>query len=147
MYKPSDIRPERSTKQRGARIAAVTGVALAAAAAMLLQLPLGATAGVAAIAASADDPVVSQAPLPPAPSSAAAAANRKASGTYQLRCWQYGRLLFDEGPVTLGAEARQGAKMVAIDRNGAPLMITADIGGTTCLARPSAPERILALPR
>ncbi|MDM0115686.1 hypothetical protein QTI66_26285 [Variovorax sp. J22R133] len=144
MYKPSDARPERSAKHRGARIAAMAGVALAtAAAAMLLQLPLGATAGVAT---GGDDAVVSRAPLPPAPSPAPSASNRKA-GTYQLRCWQYGRLLFDEGPVTLGAEARQQAKMVAIDRNGAPLMITADIGGTTCLARPSAPERSLALPR
>jgi hypothetical protein len=104
---------------------------------MLLQLPLGATAG---IASGDGDRAVSQVP----PSTAAA--NQKAPGTYQLRCWQYGRLLFDEGPVTLGAEARQGAKLVALDRHGAPLIVT-DAGGTTCLARPSAAAPSPALPR
>jgi hypothetical protein len=132
VYKPNDSRPDRA-KQRGIRLAAMTGVALAAGTGMLLQLPLGATAG---IAAGDEGRIVSRAPAP----------NQKASGTYQLRCWQYGRLLFDEGPVTLGAEARQGAKLVAIDRYGAPLIVT-DAGGTTCLARPSAAAPNLALPR
>ena len=135
MYKPSDSPPDRE-KRRGARLAAMTGLALVAAIGMLLQLPFGATAG---IASSDDGRNMSRVP----PSTAAP--NQKAPGTYQLRCWQYGRLLFDEGPVTLGAEARQGARLVAIDRHGAPLIVT-DAGGTTCLARPSAAAPNLALP-
>jgi hypothetical protein len=104
---------------------------------MLLQLPLGATAGVAP---SDGDRNASH--VPPK----TAAPNQNAPGTYRLRCWQYGRLLFDEGPLTLGAEARQGAKLVAIDRHGGALIVT-HAGGTTCLARPSAAARSLALPR
>ena len=142
MSKPNESRPGRA-KQLGIRLAAVSGVALVAAIGAL-QLPLGASAGVAA--AGTDDRVVSQLPPTPAPPVAAAASSQRATGTYQLRCWQYGRLLFDEGPVTLGAEARQGAKLVAIDRRGAPLIVT-DAGGTTCLARPSNPAPSLAYPR
>jgi hypothetical protein len=129
VYKPSDSRPDRE-QQRGWRLAAATtGLALVGAVTVvLLQLPIGATAG---IASGVDDRKPSHAP----PSTAVP--NQKAPGTYQLRCWQYGRLLFDEGPVTLGAEARQGAKLVAFDRHGAPLIVT-DAGGTTCLARPLA---------
>jgi len=135
VYKPSDSRPDRE-KQRGARLAAATGLALLAAIGMLLlQLPLGATAG---IASGDDDRNASRVP--------ASAPNQIAPGTYQLRCWQYGRLLFDEGPVTLGAEARQGARLVAIDRRGAALIVT-ESGGTTCLARPLAAAPSFALPR
>lgn len=136
MYKPNDFCPDRK-KQRCRRLAAMTGVALVAVTGVLLQLPLGATAG---IAPGDGGRGVSDAP----PNTAAP--NRKAPGTYRLRCWQYGRLLFDEGPVTLGAEARQGARLVAIDRYGAPLIVT-DAGGTTCLARPYAVAPNLALPR
>lgn len=136
MYKPNDALPDRQMP-RGRRLAALTGVAVVAVTGLLLQLPLGATAG---ITPGDGDRIV---PRPPPPT---AAPNQKAPGTYQLRCWQYGRLLFDEGPVTLGAEARQGAKLVAIDRHGAALIVT-DAGGTTCLARPLAAAPNLALPR
>jgi len=132
VYKPNESRLDRG-QQRGPRLAVLTGLALVAATGVLLQLPIGATAGIA----SGDGDRV--------PASAAAP-NPKAPGTYQLRCWQYGRLLFDEGPVTLGAEARQGARLVAIDRNGAALIVT-EAGGTTCLARPSAAAPHPALPR
>lgn len=136
MYKPNDSHSDRS-KRLGRRLAALAGVALVAVTGMFLQLSPGASAGVAS---GSDDRVVSQATPP------TTATNQKASGTYQLRCWQYGRLLFDEGPVTLGAEARQGAKLVAIDRHGGALIVT-DAGGATCLARPSAAAPNLALPR
>ena len=126
MSKPSEVHFAR----RLAVLAAA--VALVAAAGMVLQQPVGATSTV-------DD----RAPAPqvrqPAPSA-------KAQGTYQLRCWQYGRLLFDEGPVTLGPEARQAARLVATDRNGAAVIVT-DAGGATCMARPSAAPPSLALPR
>jgi hypothetical protein len=138
VYKPSDFLPDHQ-KQRGARLAAVSLVALVAVTAMVLQLPRGATAGAGAI--GADDRVASQAA--PAPR----AASRKAPTAYQLRCWQNGFLLFDEGPVTLDGDPRQGAKMVAIDRHGRALIVTADLSGTTCLARPAPPPPSLALPR
>ena len=134
MYKPNDFRPDRRL-QRGGRLAAMTVVAVVAATGMLLQLLPGATAGVAT---GADDRVAAKAPPP--------ASNPKAQGTYQLRCWQYGRLLFDEGPVTLGPETRQGAKLVATDRNGGAVIVT-DSGWTTCQARPFPAAPNLALPR
>jgi hypothetical protein len=137
VYKPSDSPSDRE-KQRSRRVAAITALALVGAIGMLLQLPLGATAGIAS-----GDGARNASHVPP---SSAAAANQKAPGSYQLRCWQYGRLLFDEGPVTLGAEARQGSRLVAIDRHGAALIVT-DAGGTTCLARPFAAAPSLALPR
>jgi hypothetical protein len=136
MYKPSDSRPEVAG-QRGRRVAALTGLGLLAVIGMLLQWPFGATAG---IGPHDGDRGASHVP------SNAAASSQKAPGPYRLRCWQYGRLLFDEGPVTLGAEARQGARLVALDRHGAPLIVT-DTGGTTCLARPAAAAPNLALPR
>jgi len=134
VFEPTDSRPRHDT--RAICVVAITGFAFAAATVVLLQLPLSATAG---IVGGDRDRGVAQVPSPPA------APIQRAPATYQLRCWQYGRLLFDEGPVTLGAEARQGAKLVAIDRTGAPLIVT-DAGGTTCLARPFAVARSLALP-
>ena len=142
MSKPNDSVPGRG-KRLGIRLAAVSGIALAAAVGVL-QLPLGATAGVATAAAPAEDRVVSQ--LPPAPSASTPATRQKGQGTYRLRCWQHGRLLFDEGPVTLGADARQGAKLVAIDRDGGAVIVT-DAGWTTCQARPYPAAPSLALPR
>jgi len=138
MYKPSDFPPERQ-KQRRARLAVVAVVALGAVTGLVLQLPRGATAG--AVETGGDDRVASRATAAPP------AASRKAPATFQLRCWQNGYLLFDEGPVTLDAEARQSAKMVAIDRHGRALIVTADLNGTTCLARPSPPPPSLWLPR
>lgn len=96
MYKPNNSRPDRE-KRRGIRLATMTGATLAAVTGMLLQLPLGANAGIASVD---DGRIVSLAPA------LAPAANQKPSSSYQLHCWQHGRLLFDEGPVTLGAEAR-----------------------------------------
>ena len=137
MYKPNDSCPDGKKQHRG-RLAVMTGVAVVAVTGMLWQLPLGAIAG---IASGDEGRTVSR--IPPPPAAPAAAPNQKAPGTYQLRCWQYGRLLFDEGPVTLGAETRQSAKLVATDRHGAALIVT-DAGGTTCLARPSAAAPSLA---
>lgn len=136
MSKPSDFGPGRE-KQPGRGLAAMTTAALVSVAAMLLQTPLCATAGVAS---GAGDRMAPRDPprLPAAPS-------QKAPETYQLRCWQHGRLLFDEGPVTLGPDARQGARLVAIDRNGAPLIVTI-AGETTCQTRPFVPVPDLTLP-
>lgn len=130
MSKPDDITPARD---RGPirRLAAVAGIALAGIAGALWQWPVGAVG----------TPERAVPSVPPGPVAA-----YKPPATYQLRCWQYGRLLFDEGPVTLGPEARQGAKMVALDRNGAAVIVT-EAGEATCIARPSPPPPSLALPR
>ncbi|GAA4340183.1 hypothetical protein GCM10023165_19980 [Variovorax defluvii] len=138
MSKPSEFR-SGPAKRRALRVAALAGLALAALTGALLQMPRGAEAGVA----TGGDDRVAQRALPPPPVPAPA---QKGPATYQLRCWQYGRLLFDEGPVTLGPETRQGAKLVAFDRQGKTLIVT-DSGWTTCLARPSAAPPNLALPR
>ncbi|AMO22648.1 hypothetical protein UC35_06820 [Ramlibacter tataouinensis] len=114
-------------------MAVMTAAAVVAATGLLLQLPLGAAVGIAGDRGAPRDP-----PRPPAPS-------QKAPPAYQLRCWQHGRLLFDEAPVTLGPEVRQGARLVAIDRNGAPLMVTV-AGETTCQVRPYLNVPNLALP-
>jgi len=118
----------------------VSRVAVITVTGIVLQWPRGATEAAATIIGGDDRVAPQGAPALPA-------AGGKAPATYQLRCWQYGRLLFDEGPVTLGAEARQGAKMVATDRRGGALIVTADLGGTTCLARPYPPPPSLWLPR
>ncbi|HEY1228690.1 MAG TPA: hypothetical protein VGF26_15360 [Ramlibacter sp.] len=130
MSKPDDAKPARDHGPIR-RLAVVAGIALAGIAGALWQWPVGA-AGVAERALPS---------VPPGPVVA-----RKPPGTYQLRCWQYGRLLFDEGPVTLGPEAREGAKMVALDRNGGAVIVT-EAGEATCIARPSPPPPNLALPR
>ena len=144
MSKPNESLPGRA-KWLGIRLAAVSGVALAAVVG-LLQLPFGATAGVATAAAATEDRVGSGLPPAPPPPASTPVSKHKGQGTYRLRCWQYGRLLFDEGPVTLGPEARQGAKLVATDRNGGSMIVT-DSGWTTCQARPFPPEPNLALQR
>jgi hypothetical protein len=136
VYNPNESRPDRE-KQRVARLATMAGLALVLAAGMLLQRPLGAMAGIASGGGDRNAFHV----LPPA-----AAPSQKAPPAYQLRCWQYGQLLFDEGPLTLSAEARRGATLVAIDRHGAALIVT-DSGETTCLASPFAAPPNLALPR
>ena len=144
MSKPNESLPGRANRL-GIRLAAVSGLALAAVVG-ILQLPSGASAGIATATAANDDRVVSTLPPAPPPPASTPASRQKGQGTYRLRCWQYGRLLFDEGPVTLGPEARQGAKLVATDRNGGSVIVT-DSGWTTCQARPFPPEPNLALPR
>lgn len=134
MYKPSEeLRPRR--------LAALTGVTLVAVVGLLLQLPLGASAGLAPGEIQRQTGEAAARPVPPAP----AAAPKAAPGAYRLRCWQFGRLIFDEGPVSLAADARQGARLVATDRNGATLIVT-DAGGATCLVRAAPPPPNPAMP-
>jgi hypothetical protein len=113
MHKPNEFMTSRE-RRLSRCLATMTTVAGVSFAVMLLQQPLFATAGITT-------PVVAKPKAPPL--------------TYQLRCWQHGRLLFDEGPVALGAEARQGAQLVVTDRSGTPLIITV-AGETVCQARP-----------
>jgi hypothetical protein len=75
----------------------------------------------------------------PAPEPARAAADRPAGG-YQIRCWQLGRLLFEENQVALPADlTRQGFKLSATDRHGKPIYL-AETSNATCLIRSSGPD-------
>jgi hypothetical protein len=56
------------------------------------------------------------------------------SKLYHVRCWQYGRLLFEERDVELSADAVGGLKLHGLDRNRRPLMVS-DTGNATCLIR------------
>lgn len=55
-------------------------------------------------------------------------------GLYLLRCWQYGRLLFEERDVQLPADISAGLKLRGTDRNKQALYVT-DTGNATCLIR------------
>ncbi len=59
---------------------------------------------------------------------------------YQVRCWQHGRLLFEEPEVRLDDEVVAGLKLRGSDRQRHPLMVT-DTGNATCLIRSQAPTR------
>ena len=139
MSKPSDRQVPHADPAfeplvpRRHRALAVIGLSTLAIAGTLLAATQGASAGV-----NSKDSAAAARGLPPAPPKAAPGAARNSG--YRLRCWQYGQLLFDEGPLTLNSESRSAARLVATDRNGAPVYVT-DTGGTTCLARAAEPER------
>jgi hypothetical protein len=101
--------------------------ALAALAGLVL-LPLATEAGTLVTERAA-------APDERAERSAAAPATR-----FQVRCWQYGRLLFEEQDVTLTDELVGGLKLRGTDRHRHPLMVT-DTGNATCLIRANPPTR------
>jgi len=52
---------------------------------------------------------------------------------YQVRCWQYGRLLFEARDVELSGDVA-GLKLRGTDRNRQPVIVT-DTGNATCLIR------------
>jgi hypothetical protein len=64
----------------------------------------------------------------------------KPVGNYQIRCWQYGRLLFEENHVALPDMARYGLRIGGTDATGRPLYV-AETQHATCLIRPAAAER------
>ena len=94
-------------------------VALLAAMLGVLLLPMLGVAGTVA---------VQPPPLPERPPSDAP------SGLYQVRCWQYGRLLFEERDVALHPDVVEGLKIQGTDRRRQPLMVS-DTGNATCLIR------------
>jgi hypothetical protein len=101
------------------RIALVLAVAILS----TLVIPLLVTAGT----------ITSEAP--PAEQPAAVA-----SGLYQVRCWQYGRLLFEERDVQLPIDVAAGVKLRGSDRNKLPVYV-ADTGNATCLIRGGTARR------
>ena len=110
------------------RRAAVRGFAghrpalLATVCLMLLQAPLVASAGLAG---------VEEAP----PSLDRSAPAKKAASGYRLRCWQHGRLLFEEDNIALPPDgSRYTLKLAGSDSDGRPLYV-AETANATCLAR------------
>lgn len=103
----------------------LTALAAVAAAAAALLMPVQAEAG------RIDAPPLA---VPP-PERAAAVPD---DGTYQLRCWQYGRLLFEERALQLAPESVEGLKLSGTDRRRQPVMVT-DTGNATCLLRRAPP--------
>lgn len=72
------------------------------------------------------------APAPARP--AATEAPPSAAGLYQIRCWQHGRLLFEDR-ITLPADgASYGIRVSGTDRNGKPIYV-AETRTATCLIR------------
>jgi hypothetical protein len=53
---------------------------------------------------------------------------------YHVRCWQYGRLLFEERDLQVPPEVIGGIKLRGTDRNKQPVVVT-DTGSATCLVR------------
>lgn len=74
------------------------------------------------------------------------AENQKAmnttDGAYQIRCWQDGRLLFEENHLTLPIDrAKYGLKFTGTDRHGRPMFV-AETRNATCLVRYTTDARI-----
>lgn len=100
------------------------------AAALACLVPLGALAGIT----GGNSNEAARAPSVTSASSGDKTA-KTPPGTYQIRCWQEGRLLFEENQVALPADStRYGVKMAANDRNGKPIYV-ADTRNATCLIR------------
>ena len=92
--------------------------------AVLLLMPISAMAGLSST--ETQEPASARTP---------ASGQTAKSGGYQLRCWQYGRLLFEEYLVALPTDsARYPTKIVATDRQGRPILV-AETNGATCLIR------------
>jgi len=96
--------------------------ALFAALAGVLMLPMLSVAGT----------VVAERPVADRPAAVAT------PGLFQVRCWQHGRLLFEERDIELSGDVVSGLKLRGTDRYRQPLMVS-DTGNATCLIRSNPP--------
>jgi hypothetical protein len=64
----------------------------------------------------------------------------RATGPWQIRCWQDGRLLFEENGVSLPDNAVYPTLITAADRQGRPVFV-AETRNATCLIRPAVVDR------
>jgi hypothetical protein len=97
----------------------------------LLAVPLAATSGLAR--ADSTDGLQVMAP----------AGAAKPAPNYQMRCWQQGRLLFEQDLDALPAEGtRYTLKISGEDRNGRPVYV-AETSNATCLIRSLSDTRIV----
>ncbi len=105
-----------------------------------LALPLVALAGVSTTLdpAPSVEPSQTAAAVQPARSAHAPVLPQR---LYQMRCWQEGRLLFEENGLMLPAEnGRFAFKTAGTDRHGSPVFV-ADTKNATCLIRSMSEDR------
>jgi len=120
-----------SRNDRSAAAAVATAAAIAATAAVTLLVPPPAFAGLAAASPAGDEPAVLERQDRTAGTPA---------GTYQLRCWQQGRLVFEENGVRISADdGHYATRLRGTDRQGDPIIV-ADTRNATCLIRPERPD-------
>jgi hypothetical protein len=116
MFKPSDLKRALERLLDSPAAAAASMVAL-------MVVPVVATSGVSSVESKE------------APSSAAYSKDPKGTFSYQMRCWQHGRLLFEQNLVELPSDgARYTLKVSGSDRYGRPVYV-AETGNATCLIR------------
>jgi hypothetical protein len=116
MFKPSDMKRALDCALDSPATAAIAMV-------VLLTLPLVATSGVSSTE-SRD-----------APPSGAYQKDAKGAYNYQMRCWQHGRLLFEQNLFELPTDgSRYQLKVSGSDRYGRPVYV-AETSNATCLIR------------
>ena len=127
MFKPSDL---RRAIDRAMDSPATTALAMV----VLLVVPVVASSGVSSIDAQE------------APRSGAYIKDPKGTFNYQMRCWQHGRLLFEQNLVELPTDgARYALKVSGSDRYGRPVYV-AETSNATCLIRSIAADNGAARP-
>src|SRR5262245_3783679 len=84
-------------------------------------------------------PVLAVGGIVATPERAATEPPSSAPGLYQIRCWQHGRLVFEDR-ITLPADsAAYSIRLSGTDRYGKPMYV-AETRNATCLVRHMAPE-------
>ncbi len=122
----------------------IAGAVVGAVVAIAVIMPLSALSGISRTDQPAPATQVAAAPAAPEePAVLEQKAGRKAGAkgaTYSLRCWQYGRLVFEETGVRVDFEGEgQQTRLRGTDRSGDPLVIT-DTRNATCLIRSERQE-------
>ena len=110
--------------------------ATAAAMVLLLALPVLASSGGSGIESREN------------PRSGAYQADFDSPYNYQMRCWQHGRLLFEQNLVELPAGgARAAPEVSGSDRAGRPVYLAETADNATCLIRSVADTAAAPTPR
>lgn len=116
MFKPSDLK-------RALDCALDSPATAAFAMVVLLAVPVVASSRVSSIESRE------------APQSGAYQKDSKGAYNYQMRCWQHGRLLFEQNLVELPTDgSRYQLKVSGSDRYGRPVYV-AETSNATCLIR------------
>jgi hypothetical protein len=116
MFKPSDLKRALDCALDSPATAAIAMVAL-------LAVPVVASSRVSSIESRE------------APQSGAYQKDSKGAYNYQMRCWQHGRLLFEQNLVELPTDgSRYQLKVSGSDRYGRPVYV-AETSNATCLIR------------
>lgn len=145
MSSPSD--PRDRTVRPAAPIARIAAVVLA------LSLPVSAFSGLATVE---EDRAAGQAAPATAPAEPHGAGDEpkvlerggrvgqpasRTGGAYQIRCWQYGKLVFEENDLAIDlGKSDYATKLRGTDRKGSALYV-ADTKNATCLIKSVSGER------